>query len=92
MTLIAMKNHSHKILIRFVNVLVKYVENVFCSIKGSLMWTQKVQLPMSYSSGTGYQLSAGHSSNVDGSIEIRRDHIKIDLEPVPSETEIFSIK
>jgi len=56
------------------------------------MWNQKIQMPLSLSCGSGYRLTAGHSSKVEGSIEIRRDSIKMDLEPLLPKTEIISIK
>ena len=56
------------------------------------MWSQRIQLPQSLSCGTGYQISVGHKSNLNGSISLKHKNMTINMEPLLPETEIFSIQ
>ena len=49
-------------------------------------------MPLGLSCGTGHRINAGHSSKLEGSIDINDEYIKLDLEPLLPTTEIISIK
>ena len=56
------------------------------------MWNQKIQLPLSFSCGSGYQISAGHNSKVQGEVRLTPNNVTIDLKPILPETEILTFK